>query len=201
MWNFISLQVSFSQPVDVTCTTITLQWNSHIRNNELNSEHQLKYFLQYSKSNDQKMKETKLLSMGNLVFNNEQATYQYTIHDLCPNTSYQFKVAVINKLEIKEGEYAEIEGECAKIEVCTSKTHAYIAMYIAMHIQYSSRKSLQSHTCHLCVFEQNSWYVFEYSTSSAYAKRTQGKFVNIYVTCSKYSWVTCVVPYVENINR
>ena len=60
------------------------------------------------------MDEKKLLSMG------EQETCQYTIQGLSPNATYQFKLAIVNKLGI-EGEYAETKASTA------SKTHANIA--------------------------------------------------------------------------
>ena len=103
---------------------MTLQWNSPILTNH---EHQLKYSLRYNKLSDPKMKAEKLLSLGDLTFNNELATY--TIHELTSNTSYQFKLAVVNELGAV-GKYARIVGEYAEITGFTSKMYIYVLVYI-----------------------------------------------------------------------
>ena len=106
---------------------MTLQWNSPILTDHLYPEHQMKYSLQYNKSSDPKVEAKKLLSLGDLTFNNELATY--TIHKLTSNTSYQFKLVVVSELG-SVGKYARIEGGYAEITVFTSKMYTHVLMYV-----------------------------------------------------------------------
>ena len=113
------LQVSsFEISNRITGTTITLQWKKSPILTVSCCKHQLKY--KESKSEESTLISKKICKEELKEPTRELAEewVQYTISGLSPNTTYQFKLSVVNELGM-EGEDTEREGRTGKINANT----------------------------------------------------------------------------------